>query len=96
MEQSPNLFLRKNETNTERLYGTKAYTPYVKNGIERWLIEGEENGVNPDKRGTISAAHYELSIPAGESVSIDLRLYAETEARNLFWDSLRPHFLETH
>ncbi len=76
----PEFVFSENETNTKRMYGTETYTPYVKDGIERWLVESEENAVNPDKRGTISAAHYELSIPAGESVSIDLRLYAEKEA----------------
>ena len=76
----PEFVFTENETNTERLYGTETYTPHVKDGIERWLLENDESAVNPDKRGTISAAHYELSIPAGESVSIDLRLYAETEA----------------
>jgi len=76
----PEFVFTENETNTQKLYGTDTYTPYVKDGIERWLLEGESDAVNPDKRGTIAAAHYRFDIPAGESVTLCLRLYSEAEA----------------
>lgn len=76
---TPEFVFTENETNTKELYDTETYTPYVKNGIERWLIEGRSDAVNPDKRGTISAAHYALEIPSEGSVSIDMRLFSEEE-----------------
>lgn len=76
----PKFVFTDNETNTKELYGTETYTPYVKDGIERWLVHGEDDAVNPNKHGTISAARYELEIPAGESVTIDLRLFSELES----------------
>ena len=30
-----------NETNTKLLYGTDAYTPYVKDAFHRYVINGE-------------------------------------------------------
>ncbi len=76
----PEFLFTENETNTQALYGTDNYTPYVKDGIGRWLVNGEKDAVNPEKRGTIAAAHFVLEIPAEESVTTDLRLFAEDEA----------------
>lgn len=74
---SPEFVFTENETNTKSLYGTEPYTSYVKDGIERWLLNGEENAVNPAKSGTMAASHYDLDIPAGESVTICFRLFSE-------------------
>ncbi|MGK0236900.1 MAG: hypothetical protein ACI92G_000356 [Candidatus Pelagisphaera sp.] len=82
---SPEFVFTENETNTKTLYGTDSYTPYVKDGIERWLLKGEENAVNPAKSGTIAASHYDLEILAGESVTICFRLFSdETPPKQVF------------
>ncbi len=73
----PEYVFTENETNTRTLYQADAYTSYVKDGIERWMINGELDAVNPEKRGTIAAAHYDLEILAGESVSLEFRLFSD-------------------
>jgi hypothetical protein len=73
-EGSPELLFTENETNAERLFGFPSRTPYVKDGINNYVVNGAQNAVNPDLSGTKAAAHYELSIAAGESAVIRLRL----------------------
>jgi len=75
----PTLLFCENETNTQALYGKEQYTPYVKDALNRYLVEGDKNAVNPDRHGTISAAHYHTTIDAGGSTTIELRLYSEDE-----------------
>ena len=67
-----------NQTLFERIFGT-AGSKFVKDGFHRRLIEGAKDAVNPANRGTKAAAWYEWQIPAGESVELRLRLFAEAE-----------------
>jgi len=62
-----------NETNTRRLWGTPG-PPYPKDGINDHVVSGTAT-VNPGKRGTKASLWYRLTIPAGESASIRLRLH---------------------
>ncbi len=66
-----------NETNTERLFGAPNLNPYVKDGINNFIVMSQENALNPDKTGTKAAAHYAVSIAAGNSGTIRLRLSKE-------------------
>jgi hypothetical protein len=68
------LLFTENETNTERLFGTPNPSPYVKDGIGNYIVHGKEDAVNPEKKGTKVSAHYPLSLGAGESRTIRLRL----------------------
>ena len=77
---SPEFAFTENETNTQSLYGVESYTTYFKDGIERWIVNGDADAVNPEEKGTISAARYSLEVPANESVSIELRLFSQDEA----------------
>jgi hypothetical protein len=70
----PSLLFTENETNNERLYGTANPTPYVKDGINDYVVSGRQNAVNPDKTGTKAAACYELRVGAGATAVIRLRL----------------------
>ena len=80
---SPLLFTE-NETNFELLFGQENTSPYVKDGINNYVVNGDRNAVNPDKIGTKFAPHYQLSIPAGESRTIELRLCDSTSLQNPF------------
>ena len=71
---SPSLLFTENETNTDRLFGTPSPTPYVKDGIDRFIVQGEPDAVNPERSGTKAAAHYALTVPAGGSQTVRLRL----------------------
>ena len=67
-----------NETNCERLYGTKSVTPFVKDAFHREIV-GQERCTNPENTGTKAAIVYELNIAAGSSESIVLYLGTERE-----------------
>ncbi|MER5946478.1 glucosidase [Streptomyces sp. NPDC001904] len=71
---APRLLFTENETNNERLFHTPNASPYVKDGIGRFLVEGEGTAVNPDREGTKAAAHYTLVVPPGGSETLRLRL----------------------
>jgi hypothetical protein len=68
------LLFTENETNNKRVFGTDNASPYVKDGINNYVVEGNHNAVNPEKTGTKSAAHHELNVGAGKTASIRLRL----------------------
>ncbi|MGW8379738.1 glucosidase [Streptomyces sp. ODS28] len=73
VDDAPLLFTE-NETNNERLFGTRNASPYVKDGIGRRVVNGEEGAVNPAREGTKAAAHHVLTVPAGGFATVRLRL----------------------
>jgi hypothetical protein len=73
-EDRPELLFTENETNQERIFGTPNSSPYVKDGINNALVNGQSEAVNPAQTGTKAAAHYHLELEAGESALIQLRL----------------------
>ena len=79
-DSSAQLLFCENETNNERLFGAANSSPYVKDGINDYLVHGAQHAVNPDGEGTKLAAHHALAIPAGESASIRIRLTASNGA----------------
>ena len=68
------LLFTENETNTQRIFGVPNRTPYVKDSINDYVVGGQAAAVNPEKNGTKVAAHYRLSVAAGECRTIRLRL----------------------
>ncbi len=73
-EGSPQLLFTENETNTQRLYGSPGGSPFTKDSINDYVIHGAQDRVNPLQSGTKAAAVYKLTIPAGASTTIRLRL----------------------
>jgi hypothetical protein len=70
---SPTLLFCDNETNTQRLYGVAAATPYPKDGINDHVLSGAAT-INPARRGTKCAAWYQLAVAPGATVELRLRL----------------------
>ena len=70
----PQLLFTENETNAKRLFNTENRTPFVKDGINNFIVHGQQNAVNPDKTGTKAAVHYRLMVAAGKCETIRLRL----------------------
>ncbi len=70
----PPLLFTENETNLQRRCGQTSPSPYAKDGIHEFLVEGIEEAVNPEGIGTKASAHYHLDLEARESRSIRLRL----------------------
>jgi hypothetical protein len=76
-EGHPELLFTENESNASRLWGQPNKSPYVKDAFHEYLVGGRKGAVNPDKTGTKAAAHYQLQVPAGDSVVVRLRLSAK-------------------
>jgi hypothetical protein len=68
------LLFTENETNTERLFGTPNASPFVKDGINDYIVEGRGDAVNPEDVGTKASAHYRVTLGPGEMRKIRLRL----------------------
>ena len=73
-EGATELLFTENETNTERLFSSPNRTPFVKDGIHRYIVDGKKDAVNPENKGTKVSAHYPVTVGAGESKIIRLRL----------------------
>ncbi|QLE57980.1 glucosidase [Nostoc sp. TCL26-01] len=73
-EGIPNLLFTNNETNSERLFGVTNPSPYVKDGINDYLIQNRKAAINPNQTGTKCSAHYQLVIAPGEMQTVRLRL----------------------
>jgi len=73
-EGLPELLVTENETNFTRLWGVANLSPYVKDGIDAFLVHGARDAVNPYLVGTKAALRYRLRLGPGESTSVRLRL----------------------
>ncbi len=67
------LLFTHNETNAARLFGLENSSPYVKDGINNYVVGGDHAAVNPHGSGTKAAAHYALTVGAGATVTLRLR-----------------------
>jgi hypothetical protein len=70
------LLFTENETNNERIFGQPNASPYVKDGINNYLVHGHAGAVNPALTGTKAAAHHQLNVDPGGTGSVWLRLSA--------------------
>jgi hypothetical protein len=70
------LLFTENETNHERLFPGRQVneSAYVKDGINDCVVQGNRATVNPEKQGTKVAAHYHVTVGAGQTTEIHLRL----------------------
>ena len=68
------LLFTENETNHERLFGQKNESPHVKDGINDCVVQGNQGAVNPEKKGTKVAAHYQFNVGPGQTKVVRLRL----------------------
>ncbi len=74
IENPDEVLFTENETNSEKLFGIKNASPYVKDGINDYIVNGKKEAVNPAGTGTKMSAHYALEIPGGGTKTIRLRL----------------------
>jgi Glycosyl hydrolase family 63 C-terminal domain len=73
-ENAGELLFTENNTNQQKLYGAENETAFVKDGINDYIVNGEQNAVNSNEKGTKAAAHYNLEIPANSESVLRLRL----------------------
>jgi hypothetical protein len=68
------LLFTENETNTERIFGSINSSPYVKDGINNFIVNKKRQAINPQQEGTKMSVDYSVIIPAGQTKEIKLRL----------------------
>jgi hypothetical protein len=69
------LLFTENETNHEKLFpGTKNESAHAKDGINDYVVYGNQSAVNPELKGTKASAHYHVKIGAGQTSVIRVRL----------------------
>ncbi len=73
-EGKPSLLFTENETNNQRIFGSANAGPYVKDGINNFVVAGMQDAINPRQEGTKGAAHYRLEVAPGGRETIRLRL----------------------
>jgi hypothetical protein len=73
-EGDSELLFTENETNTQRIFGVANRSLYVKDSINNYIVHGQKEAVNPEKKGTKVAAHYRLTVSPGQSQVVRLRL----------------------
>jgi Mannosylglycerate hydrolase MGH1-like glycoside hydrolase domain len=81
-----------NVSNNERLFGVPNVTPYVKDGINDYVVQGRHDAVNPGHVGTKVAPHYLLTVGAGETVSVRLRLSSVADLSGPLGDAFDATF----
>jgi len=65
-----------NESNAERLWGNPNATPWVKDAFHRYLVDGEQDAVNPAREGTKFTACHLYRVAPGQKAVINLVLSA--------------------
>ncbi|MDX1981988.1 MAG: glucosidase [Bryobacteraceae bacterium] len=106
-EGQPKLLFTENETNTERLWNYTSGLRHYKDAFHEYVIHNRAHAVSPDLSGTKACGHYSLTIGAGETRVVRLRLCPKdsppVDADRLFeqrireadefYGSFQPHFL---
>jgi len=87
------LLFTENESNNQRLFGAANASPFVKDGINDFVVSGKKEAVNPRQTGTKAAAHYLLTVEGGKSATVLLRLSSTAPAA--MGDPLGGDFIET-
>jgi hypothetical protein len=72
-EDSPKALVCDNESNARRLWGLDNRSPYPKDAINDYIVDGQPT-VNPERVGTKGALHYTVDVAAGGTKTIRLRL----------------------
>ena len=67
-----------NETNGRRLFGLPDQAGHFKDAFHEFVVDRNSSAINPQRRGTKTAAHYHLEVPAGGRAVVRLRLSADT------------------
>jgi hypothetical protein len=78
-EKTPRLLFTENETNLKRLYDEPNPIPYVKDGINDFVVDGAGRTINTDGLGTKAAAHVKTELQPGQSITVNVRFSSEMQ-----------------
>jgi hypothetical protein len=70
----PQFLFCDNDTNIRRLFGQSRAAGHFKDAFHEFIVNGNRSAINPDREGTRVGALYPLTIPAGGSSAVRLRL----------------------
>ena len=84
-EEGATLLFCDNDTNAARFAGSDA-PGYYKDAFHEYVIAGREDAVNPQHVGTKAAAHYRVTVPAGGTKQLRLRLTDTPSPAGAFFD----------
>jgi hypothetical protein len=73
-DSKPPVLFTENETNNERLFGGQNASPYVKDGINNFIVNGQQAATNSANTGTKVSAVYPMTIGPGQTGTVRLRL----------------------
>jgi len=79
-ESPRELLFTENETNMKKLFGLENISPYVKDGINDYIVKGLKDSVNHERTGTKFSPCYLLHFKPGESHELRFRL---SKSKNL-------------
>jgi hypothetical protein len=79
-EREDELLFTENETNNERLFGTPNSSPWVKDGVNDYLVNGNAAAVNRADFGTKVASRHAFTLAPGETRVVRVRLSSENVA----------------
>ena len=90
---NPTLLFCDNKTNARRLYGQADAKGFFKDAFHDYVVAGNRSAVNPAQTGTKAGALYGLTVPAGQSVAVRLRL-AKSDAPSVIrpWEDFDAIF----
>ncbi len=72
-----------NETNSAKLFQVKNKSNFVKDAFHQYLVDGNNEAVNPQLTGTKAAFYSQLSLAPGESTTYKYRLQIEEQSQQL-------------
>ena len=70
----PDLLFTGNETNARRLIDMPNASPFVKDAINDYIVNGKLDAVDPSHTGTKASAHYRIDVKAHGTAVVRLRL----------------------
>lgn len=83
-ELPPLWLFTNNETNQQRLHNTPNDSPFVKDGLNEFIVNHNYDAVNPEHTGTKAGAMYDVMIPAGGKIELKMSLKASSKAKHSF------------
>ena len=93
-EAAEELLFTENETNYQRVFGQKNVSHYTKDGINDYIVNGAMDAVNPEGAGTKASSHYRLSLAAGETRTLRLRMRNTAANGELFGEAFDKIFAQ--
>ncbi|MBX3360541.1 MAG: glucosidase, partial [Phycisphaeraceae bacterium] len=75
----PRMMFTENDTNMRRVFGVSDAGGYAKDAFHEHVVSGKADVINPDRVGTKAGAMFQRVLASGESVTIKMRLFDESE-----------------